>query len=264
MSGPLNRILRRLFSFIPGACCPMREWWPDRESFLRDISALIQANLNDAYLMAYMDASRSTANYIAERMKSARCFRSAFTPVRGDQKARFDLLRYAVETTALGGLILEFGVHTGDTVNFIARHFQNRSVFGFDSFQGLPEDWFLDTRKGTFDLNGKLPKVESNVTLVPGWFQDTLPAFLKEHPGEIALLHIDCDLYESARFVLEQVVSRLRVGSVLVFDEYFNYPGWESGEYKALQELVSKYRIGYSYLGYTTQWYSAALVIDAI
>jgi hypothetical protein len=40
-------------------------------------------------------------------------------------------------------------------------------------------------------------------------------------------------------------------GTVIVFDEYFNYPGWQQGEFKALAEFIDSHeRLGYDYIGY--------------
>lgn len=74
-------------------------------------------------------------------------------------------------------LILEFGVWVGNSINNIARFYPDRWIFGFDSFEGLPEDWSGLFVKGSFDLQGRLPKVRPNVFLVKGWFSDSIPQF---------------------------------------------------------------------------------------
>ena len=40
---------------------------------------------------------------------------------------------------------------------------------------------------------------------------------------------------------------------MIVFDEYFNYPNWERGEFKAWGEFVAGSGIGYEYLAYARQ-----------
>lgn len=82
------------------------------------------------------------------------------------------------------GLFLEFGVFEGKTINHMSRLLSDRTFYGFDSFEGLPETWHAGYEKGHFSLDGDLPWVNPNVKLVKGWFNDTLPAFLKEHPGD--------------------------------------------------------------------------------
>ena len=104
--------------------------------------------------------------------------------------------------------------------------------------------------KGTFDLGGKMPPVEDNVTLHKGWFDKTLPAFLKTNSQAISLCHIDCDTYESALYVLQKIAKRLVPGSVLVFDEYYGYPNWENGEFRAWQEVCKKSKSKYDYLAF--------------
>jgi hypothetical protein len=76
----------------------------------------------------------------------------------------------------INGLIMEFGVYKGESINFIADLLPNRQIYGFDSFEGLPETWRYNFYKGTFKLNN-LPEVRKNVVLVKGLFEDTLPKF---------------------------------------------------------------------------------------
>jgi hypothetical protein len=70
-----------------------------------------------------------------------------------------------------------------------------------------------------------LPHVSSNVTLIKGWFDQTLPPFLEKHPAPVSFLHVDCDLYSSTKTIFDSLRTRFRPGTVIVFDEYFNYPG---------------------------------------
>mgnify|MGYP000079224382 CR=1 FL=1 len=74
---------------------------------------------------------------------------------------------------------LEFGVWQGGSINFFSSKFPNSQFYGFDSFEGLPENWRPGFEKGTFSLNGMLPKVNANVKLIPGWFNESLPYFLE-------------------------------------------------------------------------------------
>jgi len=235
----------------------------DVEALLRDIAGILESTLNDAHIVGMHEASKTTANYILTHMQSARPIRSAFLKRRGDEAARFALLREALARVEVPGLYLEFGVHKGQSVNFIARSVP-RPVYGFDSFRGLPEDWFFDQKQGTFDDNGQLPPVEPNVELVPGWFEETLQAFLQSHPGPVAFMHVDCDIYRSAAYVLETLRPAIVPGTVIVFDEYLNYPGWQEGEFKAFQQFVRKGKLGYEYLAYTPQWYSASVRMTAV
>lgn len=145
------------------------------------------------------------------------------------------------------GLILEFGVYSGRTVSHIAS-FDAGKVFGFDSFEGLPEDWRDDFRKGAFKRTD-LPSVAANVELVVGWFKDTLPVFLADHPGPVSFLHVDCDLYLSTQSIFQHLNDRIGPGTVIVFDEYFNYVGWRNHEFKAFAEFIAATGLSYRYFG---------------
>src|SRR5215467_450286 len=115
-----------------------------------------------------------------------------------------DLIEFALGASKVDGHYLEFGVFTGGTIRFIAKRIGGRVIHGFDSFEGLPEAWSgftLGSR--TFDLHGRLPRVPANVRLHRGLFEDSLPAWLAEHPGPVAFIHVDCDLYSSTRTVLK-------------------------------------------------------------
>ena len=185
------------------------------------------------------DAAVASARFAAREMPTALAFHD---PV--------STLRYAVEIAPAGGLALEFGVFQGSSLEVIAEGRGRRDVYGFDSFQGLPEDYRPHVRAGAFATDG-LPEV-AGAELVVGWFQDTLPGFLAAHPGPVHLLHVDGDLYSSAVTVLEHVGPRLVPGSVVVFDEFFNFPGWEQHEYRAWREHLDRTGARVAYEAYTS------------
>lgn len=157
------------------------------------------------------------------------------------------------------GLYLEFGVFSGHTINHIARQV-NQPVYGFDSFEGLPERWRDGLGAGHFKVK-VLPEVRQNVTLVKGWFDKTLPEFLKAHPGDVAFLHVDCDLYSSTQTIFTCLAPRIKPGTVIVFDEYFNYPGWREGEFKAFHEFTERAGVGFEYLIYNRKGEQACVKI---
>ncbi len=66
-------------------------------------------------------------------------------------------------------------------------------------------------------------------------------------------LHIDCDIYDSTRVVFEHLENRLVPGSVIVFDEYFNYPGWQQHEFRAFQEFIARGNRTYDYIGFSAE-----------
>ncbi|HSX26952.1 MAG TPA: class I SAM-dependent methyltransferase [Chlamydiales bacterium] len=150
------------------------------------------------------------------------------------------------------GMFLEFGVCSGKTINFIAALNPRKKIFGFDSFEGLPEDWRAECKKGAFSFKQPnfLPPVLNNVELIKGWFSDTLPAFLETHEGPVAFVHIDCDLYSSTSCVFQNLKDRIQPGTIIVFDELYNYPGFENHELKALQEFLDSTGYQAEYLAY--------------
>lgn len=154
-------------------------------------------------------------------------------------------LLWALHSVKPTGLYMEFGVFSGKSITQIAKHNSTQTVYGFDSFQGLPQDWHGPFVKGYFSTQGRLPPVPANVELFAGWFEDTLATFLQEHCGPVAFVHMDADLYSSTAYVLEQLYlhGRLQVGAVFVFDELMNYNDrWcYDGEFKALLDFLQKH-----------------------
>jgi predicted O-methyltransferase YrrM len=172
---------------------------------------------------------------------------------------KFDLLTFALKQ-APPGLALEFGVFKGTTITHLARRAPDSHFFGFDSFAGLPDHWTGARYSAVnFDRAGKKPKVPANVTLIEGWFDATLPAFLARERGPIGFIHVDCDIYASARTVLELTIPRLVPGAVIVFDEFFNYKGYELHEYKAFFEAAERFDLGYRFIGYAGQQVSVKI-----
>lgn len=151
------------------------------------------------------------------------------------------------------GIIAEFGVFKGKSINYFAKRCPNAQVYGFDSFLGLEEDWSgWILPAGWFSTNGVMPKCESNVKLYKGWFTETVPTFQTELGNKvISLLHIDSDTYKPAKYVLNALVKNLRPGSIIVFDEYYGYTGWRLHEFKAFQEFVIEHDLKYKYIAYT-------------
>jgi len=173
---------------------------------------------------------------------------------------RFALMRSAFQQIEVDGLYCEFGVYQGKTINFIAS-LSPGEVHGFDSFEGLPEDWWAGKQpKGAFAVPD-LPQVRANVRLHRGWFESSIPPFLQEHAGPAAFLHFDADLYSSARTVFELFGDRIVAGTVLQFDDFLNHPGWQTGEFKAFQEFCAAGGVEARYLGYVSSGGQVAVKI---
>jgi hypothetical protein len=148
-------------------------------------------------------------------------------------------------------MALEFGVASGATLQIIVDELKDAAhdVFGFDVFSGLPETWRTGYPAGEF-AQDEVPNVRG-ATLIHGLFEDTLSDFLTTYPGAVSFVHFDADLYSSTKAILDRLGRRLVPGTVLVFDEFFNYPGWQEHEYRAWMEFVDSTGAGFEYLGYT-------------
>jgi len=166
-------------------------------------------------------------------------------------------LKETLKQVKLEGEMLEFGVYKGNTINITADIFKDRTIHGFDSFEGLPEDWAtllgevnnperIKRKKGYFALD-ELPEVRSNVRLWKGWFDDTTPKYIEElKPKQIAFLHVDGDLYSSAKSNLYMLEKYIVKDTIICFDEFYpfgrkKYDTWEEGEFKALKEWTNDF-----------------------
>ena len=168
------------------------------------------------------------------------------------------VLRHALSACTVDGLTLEFGVYHGRSLRQVAAQVAG-PVHGFDSFQGLPEDWTPKDPRGSYSTGGRLPAMPAHVTLHAGWFDDTLPAFLAGHPGPLRFAHVDCDLYSSTRTVLAALEPRLVPGSVLLFDDFLAIGDAETDEARAFREHADRTGLRHEYLGFTLLGRVAAL-----
>lgn len=178
--------------------------------------------------------------------------------------ARIDELRWCLDRID-SGTVLEFGVYEGKTLRMMAEYRPDLKFVGFDSFEGLPEDWFLGekiVKKERFITD--VPTMPDNVNLVLGFFDESLPKWIDNNWFEpIRFINIDSDLYSSARTVLEEMNTLIVPDQLLRFDELCEwriepfyskeqqkkdrripqrkYTRWEEGEWRALNEWIDKY-----------------------
>lgn len=196
-----------------------------------------------------LEAKKETVEYVKANMADAPFF-----------EKHPQLVKHAVEAASLPGLYLEFGVGRGKSIRWIGTQVR-RTVYGFDSFEGIPEYW-NGNPIGAFSQS-KLPNVPDNVQFRIGLFDDTLPAFLEEHADPVAFLHVDCDLYSSTVTIFAALGPRLQPGAVILFDEYYNFPRWQQHEFKAFQEFVTSSGLRYEYIGYSVTGQQVAVrVLD--
>lgn len=155
-------------------------------------------------------------------------------------------IKLAFDRAEIEGLVLEFGVYNGKSIRLIAS-LVDSIVHGFDSFEGIPEEW-ANERKGSYSAFGVLPEVPDNVILHPGWFEDSIPEFIKNECGPIRFMNIDCDLYSSTKTIFDLLGPQIVSGSVILFDEFIGYPTWKDDEFKAFHEAVEQFAWEYEIL----------------
>lgn len=196
-------------------------------------------------------------DYLVSSLDYMKANATSETRLFGD---RFDVFRYALDQAPDGGVLAEFGVGFGNSIRFIAA-LTDRRVYGFDSFEGLPEAWSKEP-KGMYTTRGKLPEAPGNVVFRVGWFKDTLPSFAMQSAEPLVFANVDCDLYSSTREVLETLGHLFPTGSVICFDEYFGHETWQQDEYRAFQEYVARTGRSYRYLGFSFMSRQAVVVLD--
>jgi hypothetical protein len=185
---------------------------------------------------------------------------------------------------AIDGDIVECGVGWGRSLLYFAllarEEGKGRKVWGFDSFEGFPEPtkedkglkmpsrerWKvkvnevinlmstakLDVSLAEGSISGNAVDTHAQVVLVKGFFDETL----KKYSGSaIAVLHIDCDLYESYLGVLKELYPKVAFNGVVALDEYHQAEKWP-GAKRAVDEyfgdtarsIVADKRCGKCYL----------------
>ena len=133
-------------------------------------------------------------------------------------------------------LYLEFGVFRGDSMRYWSRRLKNprAKLHGFDSFEGLPEAWNIDSPQGHFSTNGAIPIIkDSRVKFFKGWFNETLPGY-QMPPHDRLVVDMDADLYSSTIYVLKALESSIVPGTYIYFDEFAD----RENELRAFSEFV--------------------------
>ncbi len=157
-----------------------------------------------------------------------------------------------VHDTLIEGDLLEFGVSVGNSLEQLIQYSEEIglkiNIYGFDSFEGLPEPSSLDApywQKGQFaaDYESVLERLKAksrpSVSLVKGWFSDTLARpDIRANITSVAFARIDCDLYQPAAECLEFLEGRLVDGAYLCFDDWTDNPN--TGETRAFFEFFDR------------------------
>lgn len=157
----------------------------------------------------------------------------------------------------LNGDVVECGVGPGHSLLMWAillkDEMKRRKLWGFDSFEGFPEpsvydrserkvqrgEWKATVGEVMETLRHAQVDVDftvSQLTLVKGWFQESLP---KYRGNPIVLLHLDIDLYKSYRVALENLYPKVVPGGAILFDEYMG--SRENVEWPGAQKAIDEY-----------------------
>lgn len=154
------------------------------------------------------------------------------------------------------GVVAEVGVYKGGSLKVLAKLFDDRPVLGFDTFEGLPkEQWIESELHEAGDFNDtSLKEVQEflsdcpNVILTKGLFPDSGAQYSNV---QFALVHLDTDFYLGTKLSLEWFWPRMQQGGIIVFDDYLwpNCPGVEQvlvekaiGEYKVPIKKIANYQ----------------------
>jgi hypothetical protein len=183
---------------------------------------------------------------------AARGFRVA-APVSNREELFVAIAREVVGRRVL---YLEFGVAFGDSIRFWSDLLEgpDASLHGFDSFEGLPEDWNRYTSKGAYSTGGVIPDVkDERVRFFKGLFDETLPDYeLPDH--DVLIVNVDCDIYPSASFVLGHLAPHIGPGTYIYFDEFCD----RENELRAFDEFLETTGKRFEIVGATADFRHAA------
>jgi O-methyltransferase len=195
------------------------------------------------------------------KQKNKNTFNDFYKPVRqySDREKLYDYILQTQSITDKEIDYLEFGVYQANSFKWWlkANKNQNSRFYGFDTFEGLPEQW------GTYskgDMNANLPSIDdTRHEFVKGLFQETLNSFLQSHVigRRPLMIHMDADLFSSTLFVLSTLGKYLKKGDIILFDE-FNVP---NHEYFAFKVFTESFYIKYKLLGAVNNYYQCAFEI---
>lgn len=188
-----------------------------------------------------------------------------YAPINSVQRflARYELMKMIQD---IPGAVIEMGVCSGNGLmtlvhshNVLQPTYKYREFYGFDTFEGFPsvhENDIADVewKKGDFCNNGydRLNNIISihnsyyylptNIKLVKGNVNDTLPKFLDENKHIIvSLLYLDLDIYEPTKTCLKYLLPKMAKGSIIAFDE-LNWKSFPGETIAVLEELGTKYK----------------------
>lgn len=216
-------------------------------------------------LLKFLSNLSLLTRWLNKNHKNAK-FTDFYRPIR-KYAHRENLHQFIVDTYSLAEKEIhyfEFGVSTGVSFKWWLGHNSNpNSEFhGFDTFEGLPEDWNF-YKKGA--MSSETPHIEDKRGVFHrGLFQDTLYDFLEDYRLRFGVknkiqrvIHMDADLYSSTLFGLTLLAPYLQKGDIIMFDE-FNVA---NHEFAAWNDFVRSFYPKYELIGGANNYYQAAFVL---
>ncbi len=172
------------------------------------------------------------------------------------------MYKWVIEKEYLTGPLnyLEFGVASGKSFDWFMTqnsHAESR-FYGFDTFDGLPEDWG-PFKKGAFSNDNKMPLIKDyRGKFIKGLFQQTLPAFLTELDNSRRnVLMMDADLWSATLYVLTSLAPFVKKGDIIFFDE-FVVP---THEFKAFLDFTHSYYLNLQLVAAANNYYFVAFKV---
>jgi hypothetical protein len=170
-------------------------------------------------------------------------------PCREDRMAA---LTFGLVKAQREGFIVEFGVAGGQSLNHLC-DLTDQTVYGFDSFEGLPQTWRPGFEKGAYAVRDmRTLRFALNAKIYKGLFVETLPRFLKDVPGSARFIHIDCDLKSSTLEALVAMRPRIVAGTIIHFAQLIGYDEFENHQLAAFHEFCEMTQRTFKYICYTS------------
>jgi hypothetical protein len=183
---------------------------------------------------------------------------------RWDYNKRYDLYEYVFNEKKLDDEIiyLEFGVSGGHSFSWWVKknHHPASKFIGFDTFEGLPEDWG-GFKKGAMTTNTQIPQFDdTRISFKEGLFQKTLPSFLQTlDKSKRKVIMMDADLYSSTLYVLTSLAPWMKKGDIIFFDQ-FNVP---MHEFRAFHDFKESFYLKFQLIGAANNYYFCAFEMES-
>jgi len=237
-------------------------------ALLKNVIFLIRPNLFLGFLRSpslFFSNVLSLTKWISEQSKDG-IFNDYFTFKR-DYLKRYKLYENIVAKNNLSTEAIdyiEFGVSDGSSFKWWVNSNSNPNskFYGFDTFEGLPEDWGFTYDKG--EMSAPIPKINDlRAEFVKGLFQETVPDFITNHKlksEKKKIIHCDADLFSSTLYALSMISPFIQVGDIILFDE-FNVPNHEFLAYKI---FTRTFYIKTKLIGAVNNYYQVAMVVTEV